>query len=537
MPVVIFLKKFLLVMLLTPVFYTFSQPFTYFNYRYDINGNGLKDDCFAIVESEDGYVLAGSSLVIRGNIYWWEEKLTKLDEYGEIQYIRTYGEDTVDYFFSNVQCIIRDYDHFYAVGKRRTPTSNWVHDEGTLMYLDENLDTLWMRRYGEKSEPFDTAYLFTCIQKINQDELIITGSWKPYGLATHVYLIKTDTLGNIIWDNSYSYYNYYIDGYSLAQTSDSGFIIGCFKQTPGYPDSVDPVLIKTDSCGNQEWTKNLGGPYKDYTPVISIAPEGNIIVGTSYADTMYTTDIPLSRIKIFKLDNEGNIIWNKIYGYSQPHNYLRNIRVLSDGSIIAVGSVLKFNPEPDRLGWIIKTSPNGDSIWHREYRFLSGYESRNYLYDIIYTADNGLIACGYVVPNPPDTGSVDTWVIKLDSIGCDTAGCDPTVWIVEEDEKIRGREAERMVIWPNPARDVIHVHMDTWTHMPFPKDVTLTIYDIYGRTITAQTPTILPSCSPTVLPSSQEITIDVSGYPPGLYIITITGDRQETLSGKFVICR
>ena len=257
-----------------------------------------------------------------------------------------------------------------------------------------------MKRFGENNEPFDTAFNFSCIQKINQNDMIIAEGWKPYG-----------------------------------------FIIGCFKQTPGYPSTVDPVLIKTDSLGNQEWAKNLGGPYKDSSPFVTIAHDSNILIGTSYGDTMATPDNPMSRINLIKLDNSGNIIWNRKYGESERSKYLHYVRILDDGCNISVGSVVRYNPEPDRISWILKTNDDGDSIWYREYINLAGQQSRNYLYDVIVTTDNGLIACGYVDPNLPDTGSTDTWVIKLDSIGCEWAGCDTTVGI--EEEKETGRPGDR----------------------------------------------------------------------------------------------
>jgi hypothetical protein len=507
-----------------------AQNFNYFNHRYDISENEVEDDCIAIVETEDGYVLAGSSLVMSENIYWWEKKLSKINEQGIIQYVKTYGEDSIDYFFTNSGCIIKDVNHFYAVGKRRTATSNGIHDEGTLMYLNENLDTLWMRKYGEKSEPFDTAYLFTCLQILNQGNLIIAGSWKPYGLASHAYLLKTNSSGQYIWDKSFDDGDY-IDAYSITQTSDLGFILGCFEQTPGYPYTVDPFIIKTDSLGNHEWTKNLGGPYKDFNPMVTLSIDGDILVGTSYADSMLTPDIPLSRINLIKLDNYGNILWNKKYGISQANNYLRNIRVLNDGSIITVGGLRKYNPDPDRVGWIFKTSAEGDSMWYREYRYLSGYESKNYLFDIMGTNDDGLIACGYVIPYSPDTGSIDTWVIKLDSIGCDTAGCDPTVGIKEHGSRGAGEQGG-LEVWPNPVREEIHVRLNM-DDGRFYKDLRLKIYDVFGREVVMK---ITPS------PAVGEgwgggWTADVSALPPGIYLAVLREGLIIKASVKFLVAR
>ncbi len=521
-----------------------AQEYQYFNKRLDLNGMNEIDRSYNILMVENGYIIAGNSLTYSGNKYWWRNVIAKLDFEGHLLFNKDYGEDSVDYFFSPFPgYFIKSQDHFYGVGKKRTAKSDWIHDEGTLLYFDENLDTLWMKKYGENIEPYDTALLFTCLRKLINGHLIIAGAKVPDLIPTQVYLMKTDSLGNKIWDNSIAYYNFYIEAASIAQTYDSGFIIGCYKQLIGYPNTVDPVLIKTDSIGNQIWTRNLGGNFKDNSAIVCISEDSAILVGTNYADSMYTPDVAYSRINIIKLDIFGNIIWNKKYGESKPNNYLLNIRALDDSSIIAVGSIRKYNPEPDWVGWILKTNFNGDSLWYREYYILSGQQSLNYLYDIVPTLDTGFITCGYIHPFPPDTGSVDTWVIKLDSIGCEWAGCDTTVGVEEheggEAGKHGGMEAWRqgsVVVWPNPASEMLNVEC---SRLNAGSSYDLTVYDIFGR----------PAYSSTLQGGGWEggsaagdrnrtgCVIDVSSLPPGVYFISVLEDGKQIAGGKFVVAR
>ena len=84
--------------------------------------------------------------------------------------------------------------------------------------------------------------------------------------------------------------------------------------------------------------------------------------------------------------------------------------------------------------------------------------------DIIPTSDTGIIACGFVIPALPDTGIQSAWVIKLDSIGCEWAGCDTTVGIEEHGgwEEETGRPGDReksgsLVVFPNPTSGVLSV--------------------------------------------------------------------------------
>ncbi|MBP6870653.1 MAG: T9SS type A sorting domain-containing protein [Bacteroidales bacterium] len=511
-----------------------SQSYLYFNNRYDINEQGLKDDCYSIIASDDGFVIASSSLVISENIYWWELKLSELDQTGIIQSIKTFGKDSVDYFFTNSGCIINNNEMYYAVAKLRTPSVNGSLDESVIMLLNEELDTIWMRRYGEKSVPYDTSYLFTALQKINQGKIIISGSWKPYGLPTHAYLVETDSSGIMIWQKSYET-GFYTEAYSVSQTSDEGFILGCIRYAPGNSYLHDPVIIKTDSLGNEEWIKNLGGDFMDNKAMVCMSKDSMIVIGTNYADSMDSPYVAFSKINIIKIDNDGNIIWNEKYGASRPANYLLNIRILNDNSIIAVGTLRKDNPEPEWVGWILKTDANGDSLWYREYFNLTGQESRNYLYDVIPTSDNGLIACGYVDPYPPDTGSTDTWVIKLDSIGCDSAGCDTTVGIKDDDKTGRLYDVDKsnLDIWPNPASGIVDCRLPI---VDLRGDWTLMIYDIFGREVLAPyTPS--PAMGEGRGGGWQGWRLDVSALPPGVYFVSVLVDGKRVAGGKFVVSR
>ena len=72
----------------------------------------------------------------------------------------------------------------------------------------------------------------------------------------------------------------------------------------------NPVIIKTDSLGHEEWIKNPGSDSMDNKAMVCISADSMIIVGINYSDSMYTVDAAYSEINIIKIDNAGNIIWN-----------------------------------------------------------------------------------------------------------------------------------------------------------------------------------------------------------------------------------
>jgi hypothetical protein len=338
-------------------------------------------------------------------------------------------------------------------------------------------------------------------------------------------LVKTNFEGDVLFAKTFGNSGFMIyQGHSIVQTSDNGFAIGGYWYIPGSPTNMgDPIVIKTDSLGNQEWMKNLGGPYQDNKAMICLDNYGNIIIGTNYAFKMSGSE-PESKINVIKLDNEGNIIWNKKYGNVFLNNYLLNIRILNNGHILCTGF---YNPPGlmDFEGWIITLKSNGDSIWQRNYRILLGENSDNYLYDVIQTSGDGLLACGYVYPSSPDTGTQDVWVIKLDSIGCEYPFCDTTVGVADP-ESIVSEAGLR--VWPNPVYDQLTV--DGWQLTVGSRQSTirvLEIYDLYGRKVEE---IIIP-------PLQQSLKLDVSAWNTGVYVAVLWSEERIVGRAKFVVQR
>jgi hypothetical protein len=492
---------------------------TYFNYRFDYTDPAIWDGATSAMALNDGYVIVGGTGTV-GNYFWHRLGLLKTDFNGNILFIKTYGDSISEYYFGNPGCMIQVNDtSFIAVGSKNTYLSNWVLQEGLLIKFNKFFDTLFSKKYGEKVPPFDTAYQFQQI-KLSGNNFIIAGGKMPYGLATKAILVKTDGSGNVIFEKSwYGSYDYY-EGSSVICTTDGGYALGGFVWNPLPPPnySGDPVIFKTDSLGNLLWMKNLGGPYSDNIAMLTNSIDGNIIIGTSYCDTM-AGDNCSRRINIIKIDNSGTILWNKKYGKSEYFKTLTYIRTNTDGSLISTGITHHAKEYSSKdFGWILKTSSEGDSLWYREYVVCQGDESDNWLYDAIPTSDNGYLACGVVYPMPPDTGSQDGWLLKVDSLGCEAPG---ECWVGQDEIWVKTFTPDKpFVVFPNPATANVTVEF----HIN-PLGAEFELYDLTGRQVLTDK----------IAPNRDLVELDIGKLKGGLYILKVIIPGRRPVMEKVVV--
>lgn len=493
----------------------------YFNRKYDITGLGLWNFATTVLQDNDGYLIGAATCRPGSNRK--RISIVNLDYQGNQQWIKYYEQDPggYEYGVGYAGFLIKTFTPGYAItGIRRDPYPGWVRDQGVLFRLDENFDTVWTQLYGDRIEPCDTELLIRQVRQVNDGGYALFGGPMDYNdQRPHFTVIRTDSVGNKLWQQFYGIPPYHYYAYSFAVTSDHGFVLGGFRWFDD-PQSFDPVLFKTDSMGNEEWFLNLGSEFMDYTAFVDTTYNGNIIAGTVIADSMLYPDGFYGRICFTKMDNDGSIIWQKKYGESYIDNQLWSIKSLSNGKIVATGSRRRVYPEvPYRLGWILCTNSEGDSLWYREYTLVQGEHSTNFLYDVIQTNDSGFIACGYVNPVSPDPGPQSTWVIKVDSLGCESPSY---CWVNVEEEEAMPAEKGKMILFPNPAIDILNLRM---TGDQFKQGTELLFYNIYGQVQERRV----------VTAASEVLQVDVSGWPPGIYIVRLLSKGALEAAEKFVV--
>lgn len=158
--------------------------------------------------------------------------------------------------------------------------------------------------------------------------------------------------------------------HSILKDNDGYIIIG-YTFSYGKEES-DIWLIKVDKEGNEIWNRRYGWEGKEYGIDGVVVEDGYIIVGvTNSFGEQLNWDIC-----VFKIDKEGNIIWNKIFGGDES-DWATCIE--KDGKEILIGGYTSSYTSISWDAWLIKLDSQGNEIWNRTY----GWRLEEIAHDLI----------------------------------------------------------------------------------------------------------------------------------------------------------
>ncbi len=250
---------------------------------------------------------------------------------------------------------------------------------GTVNLFAQAPDTLWTRTYGGAGGDEGRS-----VQQTSDDGYIIVGGTESFGAGgKDIYLIKTDSLGDTLWTRTYGGTDWDAGG-SVQQTSDGGYIIA--GQTASFGAGVSDVyLIKTDASGDSLWAKIYGGTSSAEIgfSVQQTSDSGYIVAGvtTSGPGTTYGY--------LIKTESLGDSLWAKTYGEGGDYDWLVSVQQTSDGGYIIAGLADSFGAGGLDV-WVIRTDANGDTLWMKSY----GGTADDVGYSVQQTSDGGYIVVG-----------------------------------------------------------------------------------------------------------------------------------------------
>lgn len=306
---------------------------------------------------------------------------------------KTYGSSGIDHGASIEQTIDGGY---IIIGHKEYDI--W------LIKTDSSGDTLWTKNLG--------GTVGSDVKQTSDGGYIITGGKIGIWYDDDVALIKTDSLGNVIWEKTFGtppIDDPIVDqGFSVQQTSDNGYVIVGMKGLmwyPGFPP--DLWIIKTDSLGNQDWSKVYGNPFGvgwDYGNSVQVTSDNGFIIAAHTEATSIS-----SNVWLLKLNSSGDTLWTKSFGGADFDDG-NSVQITADGGLIIAGSTKSFAAGEDDV-WLIKTDENGDTLWTKTFGGVGGEEG----YSVKQTNDGGFVISGYT--DSYGAGEDDLWLIRTNENG------------------------------------------------------------------------------------------------------------------------
>jgi len=117
-------------------------------------------------------------------------------------------------------------------------------------------------------------------------------------------LVKTDSVGNQQWNQTYGIIDEDEAAYSMVQTADGGYALAGYGYS-SVTNSPDFWLVKTDSAGNQLWNKTYGGAgYDSAWSMVQTADGGYALAGSTASYGAGGEDFLL-----VKTDVESGLAW------------------------------------------------------------------------------------------------------------------------------------------------------------------------------------------------------------------------------------
>jgi hypothetical protein len=500
---------------------------------------------YSLIETYDfGFLIGGSFINYNGT--YRAGYIIKTNINGVPLWFKTIGQSDDG---SMVATINATGDGGCIIGGSTIKTDPW--SDPFIMKLNSCGESEWCRIYNQMHDTGDyTASIFHI-----QGGYIAFIDRLGYLYANdHIKLLRLDENGNLLWQQIYYPTDSLTSGgeaYKMILTPDYKFLLSgdCYYPDSGTmtPKYLRPYLIKIDSSGSLDWElpwSKLNGQAFDGQSFKSILDNNNVIYscgrhivtsGTLQGDkaTLLKTDRYGSEMAYYDL-NDSSII-----AIASTINWLAD-------STIAIGGGWKIQGEPIIEG-VFKTDTQGNILKIKEL-FQSSYTFT----DAIKTTDNKIIliaglnssiwqSYAWKLNSDLEYDSIYTGQLTYDSlcphlIVSDTIPLDCEV--VGIDELIKNELLMKLLIYPNPARNKIHIDFPHFlkkesqtslfnviTYYYQWNSTVLNVYDVNGKLV----------YSNNVSAATVNFEINVSNWTSGLYYFTLLYNNQNVSGVKVII--
>ncbi len=343
---------------------------------------------FAVAACQDGgFLQAGmSDGNIDGNGY--DGLVVKYSSDGVVEWSKFYGSTGSDYIYKISQTENGD---FLLAGF----TDSWGSGnfDAWVIRIDNSGNEIWSQVFGGEHD--DRCY---GIFEAASGEIIMAGLIGSYGNGEDDYwLASINPDGSFNWEQTYGgALNDFL--FSAVHTSDNGYLLIGHSDSWYTNGDKDVYLVKTDSSGIEQWSDTYGSNGDEIYCKGTETSDGSFVI----TSRIYVDDH--NDVWALKIDANGYEIWNNYFGGSGNDYGYGIIEDLDQHYVLGGYSNSRDINVMD--AWLCKIDPDGNLVWNRFYGYENGARGRD-----LCQAHNGDYVLGGFTTSFGD-GSVDFYLLR-----------------------------------------------------------------------------------------------------------------------------
>ncbi|MHA2253061.1 MAG: SBBP repeat-containing protein, partial [Candidatus Kariarchaeaceae archaeon] len=296
--------------------------------KYDSSGLLIWSRIWDENQYDVGYAIAldsSDNIYLAGGTgrpdYVFDMVLVKYDSSGVLQWSRTWDEGGIDIGLA----ITLDFSgNIYLAGNSFSQGSEGQHV--VLVKYDSSGALQWSRHWIAGGD--DRCYAIGVDLSGN---VYLTGETTEQDQMADIFLVKYNSLGGLQWTRNWGG-NEYDTGYEIVLDTAGNIYIGGYTESYG-AGGPDMVLVKYDSSGVFQWYETWGGTNWDIGQGLALDSSGNIYLG-GYTESYGAGETDMVLVKY---DSSGTFQWYETWGGSmQDHCF--TIALDSIGNIYLAGS-------------------------------------------------------------------------------------------------------------------------------------------------------------------------------------------------------
>lgn len=406
----------------------------------NFGGTG-SDTAQAIITTTDGgYAILGYSNSIDGDLagktlavndYW----VLKLDADANLEWSKTYGGSDDDIGKNLIQTI----DGGYAlIGYSKSSDGDASNNEGFhdnwIIKLDASGNMEWEQSFGfsghdhsyDVVQTNDGGYFFAGFLDItasNGEGNFGKGRYLTKHGVGEFWGTKLDANGNLQWRRYFGGTNN-DRAHGVVQANDGGFVLSGFSESDDFDissskGSYDFWVVKVDQTGTLIWEKSFGGTGIEISQDITKTTDNSYVI----TGNTFSTDADISKnngesdIWLIKIDDSGNLLWEKTFG-GMEFDAAQSVNLTANGGFLIAGNSKSSDADAtENAGendlWVIKTDAQGNMIWQESI----GGTDLDFGFEAIENSDGSIIFVGETqstdFPNLQNKGELDAVMLKI----------------------------------------------------------------------------------------------------------------------------